>query len=82
MAEEEVVAEIGRGPAQKIVVRKTAFRGKSYVDIRHFFRTEAGEWLPTKRGIAVPWELREALVEAIHRAGELDQGSETARPAA
>lgn len=82
MDQELVVAELERGPDQKIVIRKTEFRGKSYLDIRHFFHTEAGEWLPTKRGIAVPWELRAALVEAIHRAGELDQGSETTRPAA
>ena len=68
MENEIVVAELERGPDQKIVVRKTVFRGREYLDIRNFFLTDSGEWLPTKKGIAIPWELREELVAALSQA--------------
>ena len=68
MENEIVVAELERGPDQKIVVRKTVFRGREYLDIRNFFLADSGEWLPTKKGIAIPWELREELVAALSQA--------------
>ena len=71
MDQELVVAELERGPDQKIVIRRTFFRGREYLDIRNFFLNESGEWLPTKRGIAIPWELRGELARALARAEEL-----------
>jgi len=71
MDQELVVAELERGPDQKIVIRKTVFRGREYLDIRNFFLSDSGEWLPTKRGIAIPWELKGELVRALARAEEL-----------
>ncbi len=68
MDEERVIAEFERGPGQKIVVRHTRFRGKEYLDIRQFFEGDGGDWLPTKKGVAVPIELREALIEAFQKA--------------
>ena len=68
MENEIVVAELERRPDQKIVVRKTVFRGREYLDIRNFFLADSGEWLPTKKGIAIPWELREELVAALSQA--------------
>ena len=68
MADEIVVAELERGPEQKIVIRRTTFRGHDYLDIRNFFLTASGEWLPTKKGIAIPWELRGELIAALKRA--------------
>ncbi|HIE48201.1 TPA: hypothetical protein EYP84_04865 [Candidatus Bipolaricaulota bacterium] len=70
MEHEIVVAELERGPDQKIVIRRTVFRGREYLDIRNFFLADSGEWLPTKKGIAIPWELRAELVAALERAGE------------
>jgi pyruvate formate-lyase activating enzyme-like uncharacterized protein len=70
MEDEIVVAELERGPEQKIVVRRTNFRGREYLDIRNFFLSSSGEWLPTKKGIAIPWELREELIEALRGAEE------------
>jgi len=69
-----VVAELERGPDQKIVIRRTSFRGRQYLDIRNYFLSDSGEWLPTKKGVAVPWELREELLQAIQAAGEAVEG--------
>lgn len=67
MDEERVIAEFERGPGQKIVLRRTVFRGKAYLDLRQFFQGKDGQWLPTKKGVAFPWELREALIEALRK---------------
>ncbi len=67
MDEERVIAEFERGPGQKIVLRRTVFRGRAYLDLRQFFQGEDGQWLPTKKGVAFPWELREALIEALRK---------------
>jgi len=63
--EERTIVEFERGEGQKVVVRRTQFRGKEYLDFRQFFLSEDGKWLPTKKGVALPWELRQALIEAL-----------------
>lgn len=67
MDEERVIAEFERGEGQKIVVRRTRFRGKEYLDLRQFFLGDQGQWLPTKKGVSLPWEMREALIEALEK---------------
>lgn len=67
MDEERVIAEFERGGGQKVVLRRTVFRGKAYLDLRQFFQADDGSWLPTKKGVALPWELREALIEALRK---------------
>ncbi len=70
MEEEKVLAEFARGEGQKVVVRRTRFRGKEYLDLRQFFQSEDGEWRPTKKGVSLPWELRSALIEVLQREPE------------
>ncbi len=67
MEEEKVIVEFERAPGQKVVVRRTQFRGKEYLDLRQFFQGEDGQWLPTKKGVSLPWELRAALIEALQK---------------
>ncbi|GAB4309563.1 MAG: hypothetical protein Kow0097_10660 [Candidatus Bipolaricaulota bacterium] len=67
MEEETVIVEFERAPGQKVVVRRTRFRGKEYLDLRQFFQGEDGQWLPTKKGVSLPWELRAALIEALQQ---------------
>lgn len=74
MEQEIVIAELERGPDQKIVIRRTSFRGREYLDIRNYFLSQSGEWLPTKKGVAVPWELREELLQAIQAAEGSGEG--------
>lgn len=69
MDEERVIAEFERGAGQKVVLRRMLFRGKAYLDLRQFFQGEDGQWVPTKKGVTLPWELREALIEALKKEG-------------
>lgn len=65
--EEKTLVEFERGEGQKVVVRRTRFRGKYYLDFRQFFLSEDGKWLPTKKGVSLPWERRDALIEALEQ---------------
>ncbi|HEU68123.1 MAG TPA: transcriptional Coactivator p15 (PC4) [Candidatus Acetothermia bacterium] len=67
MDEERMIIEFERAPGQKVVVRRTQFRGKAYLDLRQLFEGNDGQWLPTKKGVSLPWELRTALIEALQR---------------
>ncbi|MFH1609841.1 MAG: transcriptional coactivator p15/PC4 family protein, partial [Candidatus Bipolaricaulota bacterium] len=62
MDAEKVIAEFERGAGQKVVVRRTQFKGKEYLDLRQFFQGDEGEWLPTKKGVSLPWDLCAALI--------------------
>ncbi len=68
MDQEKVISEFERGPGQKVVIRRTEFKGKEYLDIRQFFEGDDGQWLPTKKGVAVPWDLRHDLLRALEAA--------------
>lgn len=67
MDKEQIVVEFERGAGQKVVVRRTEFKGKEYLDLRQFFEGDDGQWLPTKKGVSLPWELRSALIEALQK---------------
>lgn len=67
MDSERVIVEFERGAGQKVVVRRTEFRGKEYLDLRQFFEGDEGQWLPTKKGVSLPWETCPALIEALQK---------------
>jgi len=55
------IGEIDKGK-DKIIVTVKEFKGKQYIDIRTFFENDAGEWIPTKKGISfTPENLDEAI---------------------
>ena len=70
MDKEQIVVEFERGAGQKVVVRRTEFKGKEYLGLRQFFEGDDGQWLPTKKGVSLPWELRPALIEALQKEQE------------
>ena len=64
-ADEVLVRSIDKGLGNRVHVRLSRFKERDYLDIRNFYETEDGEWKPTRKGIAVPVELYDELVEAI-----------------
>ncbi len=67
MDEERMIVELERGAGQKVVVRRTRFKGKEYLDLRQFFQGDDGQWLPTKKGVSLSWEMCSALIEALQK---------------
>ena len=68
--DEVLVRAIDRGLGNRIHVRLSRFRDREYLDIRNFYETEDGEWKPTRKGIAVPVDLYDDLMEGLAAAKE------------
>ena len=63
--DEELIKVIDKGAAGRIHVRLSRFRDRDYLDIRNFYETEEGVWKPTRKGIAIPVELYDELLDAL-----------------
>jgi hypothetical protein len=69
--DEQLVKAIEKGMGGRIHVRLSRFQGRDYLDIRNFFQTDEEEWKPTRKGIAIPIELYDELMEALKEAEPL-----------
>ena len=68
--DEVLVGVIDKGLGSRVHVRLSRFRDKDYLDIRNFYEGDDGEWLPTRKGIAVPVELYADLMQVLEGAKE------------
>ena len=68
--DEVLVRSIDKGLGSRIHVRLSRFKDRDYVDVRNFYETDDGEWKPTRKGIAVPVELYDELMDALRAAKE------------
>jgi hypothetical protein len=66
--DEVLISVIDKGLGSRVHVRLSRFREKDYLDIRNFYEGEDGEWLPTRKGIAIPVELYDDLMTALEGA--------------
>jgi hypothetical protein len=49
-----------------IRVQKNEFKGKHYIDVRKFYQDkDTEEWKPTRKGISIPVDLVEEIIEAL-----------------
>ena len=69
--DEVLVRVIEKGMSGRIHIRLSKFRDKDYLDIRNFYEGDDGEWLPTRKGVAVPVDLYPELMDALAAAKEL-----------
>ena len=75
--------EIGRIQKNKTtftLVQLMEFKGQKYLDIREFFTSTTGEFIPTKKGVAIPISKIGDLVTLVEQAevkshGQLQQVS-------
>ncbi len=49
----EPVAEMEKGPNEKIFFSLSEYKGKKYADIRVYFENDESEWKPTKKGLTI-----------------------------
>jgi hypothetical protein len=68
--DEVLVRAIDKGLGNRIHVRISRFKERDYLDIRNFYETEDGEWKPTRKGIAVPVEFYDELMDVLGAAKE------------
>jgi hypothetical protein len=68
--ERELVHSFDRSATEQVQVSLSKYKGKTYVDLRIYYRASDGEYRPTKKGITVsPAQLPE-LGEAIRKLRE------------
>jgi len=68
--DEVLVRAIDKGLGNRIHIRVSRFKERDYLDIRNYYETEDGEWKPTRKGIAVPVEFYDELIDALGAAKE------------
>jgi len=68
--EERLIRVIDKGLGGQVRIRLSRFRERDYVDIRNFYEAEEGEWRPTRKGIAIPVEMFDDLMDALTAARE------------
>jgi hypothetical protein len=71
--ERELVHSFERSPTEQVQVALSKYKGKTYADLRIFYKADDGEYRPTKKGITVSLdllpELGEAITKLIEKAG-------------
>ena len=74
--ERELVHSFDRSATEQVQVSLSKYKGKTYADLRIYYKASDGEYRPTKKGITVsPAQLPE-LGEAIRKLIEKVAGSE------
>jgi len=63
--DEVLVRAIDKGLGNRIHIRISRFKDRDYLDIRNYYEDGAGEWKPTRKGIAVPVEFYDELMESL-----------------
>lgn len=48
-----------------IRVEKKEYKGYEFIDVRKYYESEDGKWLPTKKGIALSPDIAEEVAQAI-----------------
>lgn len=61
---------IEKNPIERIQVELKEYRKKQYLDIRTYYRSDDGDWKPTKKGVTIPPDSMEDLVQAVNKINE------------
>jgi hypothetical protein len=69
-----LIAEMEKNPKEKIRVSIEKYRGSTFVDLRVYWQDEAGEWRPSKKGIALNDECIDPVIEALQKASKKLEG--------
>lgn len=65
--EKVIIKKSGR---ERIEVSVTEFKGRKFLDIRNYYRTEEGEWKPSPKGIMIPVESSKKVWRGIKKVAE------------
>ena len=63
--EDEVLFETNRSESEVIRIAKRGYKGRTFMDLRLFFKDKNGEYRPTKKGITVSEEIFPVLADGI-----------------
>ena len=70
MADNRLIHSFTKNALEEIRVSINIFRGKEYIDIRIYYKSEDGEYRPSKKGVTLSPELLPELKEAVKKLEE------------
>lgn len=65
-----IIASFEKNSREEVRASVDTFRGKKYIHIRVFYRSEKGEWLPGKKGLSVSANCFRDLANMVLQIGE------------
>jgi hypothetical protein len=68
--ETQLVAQFEKNSKEEVRVSIDDFHGRKLINLRVFYRTDNGEWLPGKQGIALGIDRYRDLADALVKLGE------------
>jgi len=66
-----VISVIAKNHTTTVQTKVSEWKGNTYIDIREYFKNQAGEWIPTKKGIAITTSMLSEVITAMEKAEEL-----------
>jgi len=66
----DVVAKFEKNSREEVWVSVDDFRGRKIISLRVHYRSESGDWLPGKQGLALSVDKYRDLAEAVLKLGE------------
>ena len=65
---QKVLKDIQKNASNRIRISLTEFKGHDFVDLRVYYEDEAGEYKPTKKGVAFNPDLISQVIDALLQA--------------
>ena len=69
--ERQAIIVIPRGSSNRIEATISRFKGKDKFDLRMYYLTISGEWLPTQKGVTIEAKDVQILIDALQKAQAL-----------
>jgi hypothetical protein len=66
----QLVAQFEKNSKEEVRVSIDDFRGRKIINIRVYYRSDSGQWLPGKQGLALAVDRYRDLADAMLRLGE------------
>lgn len=79
--DEVLVQAIDKSLGNRIHIRISEFKDRDYLDIRNYYEDESGEWKPTRKGVAIPVEFYDELMEGLAAAKDIIASRKKDKPA-
>ncbi|MDI6618712.1 MAG: transcriptional coactivator p15/PC4 family protein [Clostridiales bacterium] len=64
-SEEEIKDIAIRGRENHLIIKRVEKNGTGYVDIRKFYTNDEGEPAPTRKGLSIPLEYIDDVIDAL-----------------
>ena len=58
---------IEKSALERIQIEMKEYNKKKYLDIRTYYRSDEGEWKPTKKGVTIPPDAIEDLLNSVNK---------------